>query len=353
MRADRQDQFARENVQSAVIDRAIANTWPSAIWQTSADSWRDRREGEWRRGDWDNDDDQGNNWDGFWSSYRPYPVFDPVYSYGGYPVYETYNYTYNVYPSWPAYPMYQGYYTAPSFWDYEPSVVYYPGYDSYPYYVDSYYAYDYGRSWKQELLRAVISAFFGGGLDNFYDTRPVYAYYDPYPYNYSSSYPTYGQYYYDQPYSFGYAVPYGYSTPVYYDDTYSNYGYDPVYFGGLPYADVVDIYSNNYSGELIRRAIAAGYYQGLLEGRSARNLGWGDQYYYDPYAYQESIYDPYSVSIGENRRYFSEGYELGYRDALADVGYSNAGYGDIAYADYGNDIDLVSLVTSSVATFRF
>jgi hypothetical protein len=95
---------------------------------------------------------------------------------------------------------------------------------------------------------------------------------------------------------------------------------------------------------MIQRALGTGYYQGLLEGQQARRQGWGDQYYYDPYLYEQAIYDPYSTSIGNCRRYFSEGYELGYQDALS-------GRDQVDVAERG-DIDLVSLLLGSVLSLR-
>ena len=116
-------------------------------------------------------------------------------------------------------------------------------------------------------------------------------------------------------------------------------------FGGaLPYNDVRDLYAGGIAGELIQRALGTGYYQGLLEGQAARKRGWGDRYYSDPYLYEQAIYDPYSTSIGDCRRYFSEGYEMGYEDALG-------GRDEFDLAD-GGDVDLVSLLLSNVMSLR-
>ena len=108
---------------------------------------------------------------------------------------------------------------------------------------------------------------------------------------------------------------------------------------------MIALYSGTLEGEFIQRALGTGYYQGLLEGQLARDEGWGDEYYYDPYLYQQAMYDPYSSSIGDCRRYFSEGYEMGYRDALA-------GRDEFELADTGGGVDLVSLLLGSVLDFR-
>jgi len=168
------------------------------------------------------------------------------------------------------------------------------------------------------------------------------SYYQP---NYVSNY-GYGSY---QPtyYTFGYPPTYTYYEPAtYYGyNQYADYGipYD-AFSGSLPYNDVVEIYSGGLAGELIQRALGMGYYQGLLEGQQARRRGWGDRYFYDPYVYDQAMYDPYSTSIGDSRRYFSEGYEMGYRDALRgrdEFGLSR-----------GGDVDLVSLLLGSVLSLR-
>lgn len=249
----------------------------------------------------------------------PYPttymVNYPTYSYqdGGYPFDSTYLYAYD-----------DSYY-----YDYGSG-----------YYDDDYYD---GFDWKQMLFRTVIAAFFSNG-DNI-------GYFDPYPqyqtYGYADDYgypPTYSYYPY---YTFGYEPALAYYEPAAY------YGYDHFSYAGLPYEysmysslpynDIVDLYSGGVAGELIQRALVTGYYQGLLEGQAAQRYGWDDEYY-DPYVYEQAMYDPYSSSIGNCRRYFSEGYELGYMDAL-----NERDEFDLAG---GGDIDLVSLLLTSVLDFR-
>ena len=116
----------------------------------------------------------------------------------------------------------------------------------------------------------------------------------------------------------------------YYDDPYT-----PAYYGAGYYED--PYYTSAYDNDLLRQAVAAGYYQGLMDGQYARERGWDDSYYYDPYAYDGRYYDAYSTSIAERRRCMSEGYELGYRDAMMD---RDAAY---YYDDAPVAVDLVSL----------
>jgi hypothetical protein len=245
--------------------------------------------------------------------YQPYTVYTPVYP--------TYDYGYTNY-----YPIFQT-----------------------PIY-DDYYYNDYrssGFDWKSLLFRSVIAAFFSNG-DNvgYFDPYPQYgAYYGNRYYGYVP------QYVYQPPYyTFGYVPTYAYYEPAsYYGyDQYSYYGlpydYDYTSYGALPYNDMVDIYSGGVAAELIQRALGTGYYQGLLEGQLARDRGWGDEYYYDPYLYDQAIYDPYSSSLGDCRRYFSEGYEMGYADGLR-------GRDQYDLVD-GGDVDLVSVLVGSALSLR-
>jgi hypothetical protein len=241
---------------------------------------------------------------------------------------------YTVYePSYPAYDLGYGGYPANSPYSYSDDL--FGGYES------------DGFDWKSLLFRSVISAFFSNS-DNV-------GYLDPYP-EYASSYDEDGpngyipQYSYQAPYyTFGSAPTYSYYEPA------SYYGYDqyadatiPAEYipqESLPLSDMVDIYSGGFAGEFIQRALGTGYYQGLLEGQRAREEGWGDEYYNDPYLYEQALYDPYSSSMGNCRRYMSEGYEMGFQDALA-------GRDEFDLADTGGDIDLVSLLLGSVLSLR-
>jgi hypothetical protein len=231
---------------------------------------------------------------------------------------------------------------------------------------------DYDRrvEWRDSTLRNVISNVFVGNSDNYYYSQQYDSYnygygsqYDPYYYNngdYWNGYPQY-QTYYSTPYSFGYQ-PYGYQPygyqPYYYDYSYSN---SPYYGGGYPYYS--DFYANDFPlvyvtnsygsygsygrrgflSRLFGQLLASGYDDGYQRGLYARSNGYGDRYYYDPYVYQDTSHDPYpySYSVGENRRCLSEGYQLGYQDAL---------YGNSQYDPYarGGNADLVSLLIGGV-----
>jgi hypothetical protein len=166
--------------------------------------------------------------------------------------------------------------------------------------------------------------------DGYYGYVPRYRYHPPY-------------------YTFGYAPTYAYYEPAAYygydQYAYEGVSYDYIEYGSLPYDDMVAIYSGGLASELIQRALGVGYYQGLLEGRLARERGWGDDYYYDPYLYEQAMYDPYSSSIGDCRRYFSEGYEMGYQDAIA-------GRDEFELVERGGDIDLVSMLLGGVVSLR-
>ncbi|HEX6125555.1 MAG TPA: hypothetical protein VFZ23_09320 [Pyrinomonadaceae bacterium] len=266
------------------------------------------------------------------------PVYRENYSYRQYPQYPSYGSQYP-YLNYEDYPLYTY-----RIFDYDDD------YDRY-YYSSAGYDdfFDDGLDWKSMLFRSVIAMFFSNG-DNigYYDQYPQYydtAYYDDgyYDYGYASEYSSYPYY------TFGYEPAYAYYEPAaYYGyDQYAYQGlpYEYSVFSQLPYGDMVALYSGTLEGELIQRALGTGYYQGLLEGQMAREQGWGDEYYHDPYLYQQAMYDPYSSSIGDCRRYFSEGYEMGYQDALA-------GRDEFDLADRGGDVDLVSLILGSVLDFR-
>ncbi len=286
----------------------------------------DRRSGVWL------DNDRGYHA----PSYRSEPTYR---SYQTYPSYRSYD-THPQYRTNPSYPSYQ----ADNF-DYDQYPV--DGSSLYGYndnsYADNYYD-NGGFDWKQILLRSVMATFFTNS-DNV-------GYYDSYPRYYASNDDDYGYVpqYASYPYNtFGYEPAYSYYEPAaYYGyDQYAGNGlpYEYSAYSALPYDDMVDLYSGGVGGEMIQRALATGYYQGLLEGQAARSRGWGDNYYQDPYLYEQTMYDPYSSSIGNCRRYFSEGYEMGYTDALG-------GRDEFDLADSGGDIDLVSLLLGSVLDLR-
>ena len=151
---------------------------------------------------------------------------------------------------------------------------------------------------------------------------PVYSgYYDPYSFVYDS--PAYQQYY----------DPYG----VNYDDPYS--AYDEGY--GTDYCSLA---SNGYwypgsLADTLGKLVATGYDQGYSDGLDA-NYYNADNGFYNPYSYEDTSYDSYSYRLAENRQCLSQGYELGYQDALAGRGEYNPLYS-------GNN-DLVSMLLGSV-----
>lgn len=252
--------------------------------------------------------------------YRDYRTSEPTYR-----TYRSYEPTYQPYDE-PGYRVY----------DYSPNAGYQYG--------DNGYQSSGRNSWVEPLIRSVIATFFSNGIGGgYYDD-----YADSQPYN-RNDYGYERQYAYSQPSynTFGYPPTNTYYEPAaYYGyDEYANNGipYDASQ-GALPYNDVRDIYSGGLAGELIQRALGTGYHQGLLEGQLAQQRGWGDRYYSDPYLYEQAIYDPYSTSIGDNRRYFSEGYEMGYNDALR-----QRDEFDVAG---GGGVDLVSLLLGSVLSLR-
>lgn len=193
--------------------------------------------------------------------------------------------------------------------------------------------------WRDNFLRRVIVNVQSPSpvyYDNYYPQyQPTYYgnyqpdyyggnYYDPYP-----RYPTFrSASYYDPNSNLG-----GYYAPQYAGDPYytDNY-YDNFDVGGLTNSSSI----GNFVKQLFGQLLAVGYDQGFNDGLAARSSGRGNRYFDDPYVYQNDIYDPYSASLGDNRRCLSEGYELGYADAL-DGQSQYDGY------QYG-DVDLVSVL---------
>jgi len=238
--------------------------------------------------------------------------------------------------SYQRYPSYRSSYYSP---------VYYQGIDLNYLNDDQYgdYGYADNGNWKDVLLRTVLSAFLGGQGSQ-YD-RDAY---------YSREYQTISylpyrnggpQYYGQQPLYSTYT--YGYPE---YDDDSDAYGYDPYGRSYDDYSGIDPILMNisgsgsgTYLNELLGRAVASGYQQGLADGLYARKQGWNDQYYRDPYSYENNnyAYGSCSTSLAENRQLLSSGYELGYRDALNE---RDAGY----YQEGSQGVDLVSLLLSNV-----
>jgi hypothetical protein len=329
--------------------------WGTPVYETYSDDRYYSRSND-RYDDWD---DNGDRWYQYQTTYvynqptyvvNPYPFYGPVYTNNYDPYYGSSYYSRNPYYSPISYSSYDPYYSS-SYPYYAPVSGYYndPYYGD-PYYRGGYYDYyeddNYDRgSWKTQLLRFVLASVFGGGSDYGYEDRYFAGsrggYYPDYyeesylPYRRPSAYyvisqPWYGTY--DDPY-----------YPPYNQVNYNNYGYNDRQYDyyGSPYINsrydpvLMSVTGNGYVDDLVKQAVAAGYYQGLQDGIYARENGYDESYYNDPYAYDGRYYDAYSTSLAERRRCMSEGYELGYRDAMAErdaeYGYQQAYYGDDSY----------------------
>lgn len=200
-----------------------------------------------------------------------------------------------------------------------------------------------GSSWKAQILPMLIANIFGGGVDTF---------------NMGNGFPVQG-------YARTNVNQYGYQDrqPAYsygpsYDNSYNNYGYDDPYaysqqgfntgsvLSSLPIAEIIaqSTGENEFISGLIGSFLSQGYDQGLIAGQDARQYGYTEAQYNDPYTYENGACNPYSVSLGENRRYLSEGYEQGYRDGYRDAQASNE------YYDQGNvgGSDLIGVLLNNV-----
>lgn len=204
-----------------------------------------------------------------------------------------------------------------------------PSYDDRNYEDRKYLRYNDGS--RDRLLRTVIGNVFNSSDPYYryqsYTPRTVYrqvyqpAYYEPNYYPYPADYYQYSPVYVDDPYRG--------------DDIVSRLGFGDSNFGGI----VSRIFSE---------LLAVGYNDGYQAGQYARSSGYRDgRAYndpYDPYVYEEASfnnidYNPYSC-LAENRRYLSEGYELGYQDGLRDAG----GQGDLG----NGSLDLVSVLLGNI-----
>ena len=220
--------------------------------------------------------------------------------------------------------------------------------------------------WRDNILRSVIVNVLSSDGGYYYSPSYANGYYDPYYdqgyydydqgyYDYYDAYSAYSDYYYPE------GSYYNFYSPLYIEQ----HAYTPVYYDGGPY--YVDYYSEDlglpylapsssiggFVENLFGELIAYGYNQGYQDALYARSHGLNTSYYndpYDPYVYVEEEvvfedvgYNPYSC-FGLNRRYMSEGYELGYRDAI---------YGETEYDPYddGSNVDLVSVIISTVMSF--
>jgi hypothetical protein len=223
----------------------------------------------------------------------------------------------------------------------------YPGSDGYYYGDDGYYYgnddhfYTSNSSWRDVLLRTVIGSFFGGNragsVNDLYNGGYYSASYLPYRTDHPHFYerqPIYTGYDHGDPYA-------GY----YSDDPYGYDQYGSVYGDGSGISpmlvNMIGSRSNSFLSDLLGQTLATGYSQGRMDGQYAQQQGWDDQYYRDPYAYENAGYGVCSTSLAERRQLLSEGYELGYRDALTQ---QNTGY----YQAGPDNLDLVSLLLNNV-----
>jgi hypothetical protein len=244
---------------------------------------------------------------------------------------------------------------------YTPVVTYYYqapvsyAYDPYAY--SQYTYYDDRDSWKQMLLRTLIGTVLPAVLGNDgYDSGYAYNGYDSY---YA---PQYDPYYISPvPYSYAYAEPGAYydfyqQRPSYTsyhsgpDYRYSNASYGAPYlttgvpmgtlFNAFPIEALLSQYVRDpYMSDVATYCVAQGYDEGYQAALIAEEYGYIEEDRI-PDPYLNEVYDPYSVSIGERRRLLSEGYELGYSDALN---------GGSRYDPYsGGATDLVSVLLGGV-----
>ena len=171
---------------------------------------------------------------------------------------------------------------------------------------------EYDRPGTADIFRSVIFAVLGGGMGSSNDDAYYNSAYSQDPY--WSTMPSYVSYNRGGHYPAGYS----YATDPYY--------YDPYFYDDPHYAEVLPIQyfaSDQPGGGLFRQLfthlLAIGYDQGFQDGIAAREIEERKRVFYDPYAYENAAYDPYSVSLGDNRRCLSQGYELGYEDALNNI----------------------------------
>ena len=249
--------------------------------------------------------------------------------------------------------MYGGYYNDRVYSEdrnnYDPRYSYNQGYS-----YDPRNTYQQRDSLRSNILRSVIGMVLGNNNASQYATPQYnnYSYGVPYnpAYNGGGYYDPYSQYqgYNTTPYYNGYQqIAYPYS---------SNYGISPGFSNGVGSQIVLPLLTNllasrgGFIGRLASQLLASGYNQGYTDAQYARSNGYNNQYYQDPYAYESAYsdrgysyqdigYDPYS-SLDQNRQYLSEGYQLGYRDALNSrnqpLALNNVGGGDLISLLLGN-----------------
>lgn len=200
-------------------------------------------------------------------------------------------------------------------------------YDSY--YDDSYYHPNYSSYYYNTPYEPVYGSPY---VDNCAYFGIPTGYYQP-QVSYVSV-PQYGNTYYDPYYAdAGYsrydATPsyadHGY-YPTNYDYGYSDSYYEPASYESNPYLGILsqlpvgellsEFAGNGFLGDLLGGFLNQGYDQGYIDAQYAREYGYDESTYYDPYARNDTGYNTFSVNLAENRRIFSEGYEAGYRDAM-------------------------------------
>jgi hypothetical protein len=269
-----------------------------------------------------------------------YDSYAPVYDYG----YVTPNYSEVYYPSYQyyvtqyAYPydyVGNGGYLAYSPL-YLPNTYLYTPYTAYAYPYDDYYSapyyttYDYGFDWKSLLVRTLIGFVLGSNDNEYYGLEP----YDPY-YGYTTASYGYDNTY--EPYDSNYST---YEEIKYVQPVYSYDGYDVPLVDVLPMYDMFGPSYGGYSSITYREVLAQGYEQGYQAGWYARENELSNEWLESGLRIEDDYIDPYSYAIGENRRCFTEGYALGYQDALN-------GQEDYV-SQYSGDTDLLSLLLSNV-----
>jgi hypothetical protein len=275
--------------------------------------------------------------------YAPY-VPAPVYQYNQPYDYQQYSYVQPYYPSYL-------YYSSPAYFEpyqdygggylvnsplYVPNTFLYEPYTAYSYYPDyygyaqPYYGYDngYGFDWKSILVRTLIGFVLGNENNDYYGLQP----YDPY-YGYAPAV-------YDSGYGYGGYYPASYAETVYVQPYYDYSGYQAPLVNYLPMQDLFGPSYGGYSSDTLREVLAQGYEQGYQAGWYARENQLRNDYLDRDYVINDDYIDPYSYSIGENRRCFTEGYNIGYQDAL------NGRHDYIS--QYSGNTDLVSLLLSNV-----
>lgn len=176
---------------------------------------------------------------------------------------------------------------------------------------------EYRNGGRGGQIIQVITGILGGGSPVYFDNTPQYSYYQRPAYNvYQPRYVNYSQY-----------DPYQYDNDQYgYDNGYENNGSSLL--GLLP-----DEFSSGLIGQLLSNFLGSAYGRGYDDALFAQDYGYDQPYATTSYA----NYIPAVVSNDQARQIFNEGYELGYRDAIAS-NESNYGQGI-----GGTGLDLVNL----------